>query len=63
MVDRGMIVIKIDDTRTGAKGRIVTYPRGRITWICQECDDSDDLARGWGEAVDAFLAHYETEHS
>jgi hypothetical protein len=36
--------------------------RPDIMWGCLLCGEDDDLARGWGEAVDGLLAHLDSEH-
>jgi hypothetical protein len=34
-----------------------------IVWGCSLCGADDDLARGWGEALDGLLDHLDSEHN
>lgn len=35
---------------------------GRILWHCSNCPEADDLSRGYGEALDALIDHYRSDH-
>jgi hypothetical protein len=60
-MNRGRVVNVYQDGEP--VGRVETIGRRPdIMWGCLLCGADDDLARGWGEAVDGLLAHLDTEH-